>query len=185
MKIGLIYGSDTGNTETVAETLRKEIGSDIVDLHEVFKADLPEIFKQYDFFILGIPTWYDGEVQSEWGDKLEDLEKLNLTGCRVAIYGLGDQEDWGEYFCDAMAELANRIEDSGGTVIGHWPSKGYNFTESKSLIDDDTFVGLTLDEDRQSDLTEERIQTWIGQLKRELRVVNWQDKLPQFEVVES
>lgn len=179
MKIGLIYGSDTRNTETAAETLREEIGVDIVDLFEVFKTDIAEVFMQYDFFILGIPTWYDGDVQSEWADKLEELEKLNLYGCQIAIFGLGDQEDWGEYFCDAMIEIANRVEASGANIIGYWPTKGYRFSASKSLIDENTFVGLTLDEDRQSDLTEDRIKNWIEQLKHELGVANWQEELPQ------
>lgn len=185
MKIGLLYGSDTGNTETIAETLRDEIGEDIVDIHEVYNTDIPNILKQYDFFILGIPTWYDGEMQSDWEDKLSDLEKVNLAGCKIAIYGLGDQEDWGEYFCDAMAALAEQVQESGGTLIGHWPSNGYDFTESKSLIDDDTFVGLPLDEDRQPDLTEGRIKDWIEQLKSELGVDNWRDELPSLEEAET
>lgn len=177
MKIGLIYGSDTGNTESVAETLRDEIGDDIVDVYEVFNADLPKIFGRYNFLILGVPTWYDGEMQSEWENKLDDLEKVNLTGLKIAIYGLGDQRDWGEYFCDAMAALAERVKASGATLIGHWPAKEYDFIESKALIDDDTFVGLALDEDRQPDLTEDRIKTWIAQLKKELGVDNWKVEL--------
>ena len=43
MKIGLFYSSDTGNTETVAETMRDEIGEHIVDVHEVCNIDLPEL----------------------------------------------------------------------------------------------------------------------------------------------
>ncbi len=178
MKIGLFYGSDTGNTECVAESLRAAIGKDIVDIYEVFNIDLPEIIKQYDFIILGVPTWYDGEIQNEWADKLEDLEKVNLTGRKVAVYGLGDQQDWGEYFCDAIAPLALTAQESGATIIGHWSSEGYHFTESKALIDDNTFIGLTLDEDRQADLTESRIKIWIEQLKTELGVENWQVELP-------
>lgn len=178
MKIGLFYGSDTGNTESVAETLRDEIGVDIVDIHEVFNSDLSELITQYDFIILGVPTWYDGEMQNEWAEKLDDLDKVNLTGRKVAVYGLGDQQDWGEYFCDAISELAVKVQESGATIIGHWPSAGYDFTESKALIDDNTFVGLTLDEDRQPDLTENRIKTWLEQLKNELGIDSWEKELP-------
>lgn len=32
MKIGLFYGSDTGNTEALAETMRDEIGEHIVNI---------------------------------------------------------------------------------------------------------------------------------------------------------
>ncbi len=177
MKIGLFYSSDTGNTETVAETMRDEIGEHIVDVHEVCNIDLPELITQYDFIILGVPTWYDGEIQNEWGDKIEDIAKVDLTGYKVAVYGLGDQEDWGEYFCDAIFELGKKAQESGATIIGHWPSEGYEFTESKALIDDNTFIGLTLDEDRQPELTEGRIKTWLGQLKNELGIKSWDAKL--------
>lgn len=178
MKIGLFYGSDTGNTETVAETLRDIIGEDIVSLHEVFKTDLSETMPLYDFIILGVPTWYDGEIQNEWADKVEDLAKVNLTQYKVAVFGLGDQQDWGEYFCDAMVELATKAEQAGATIVGHWPSEGYDFTESKALINDDTFIGLPLDEDRQPDLTESRINLWLEQLKAELNIDNWNAELP-------
>ena len=174
MKIGLFYGSDTGNTESVAETMQTEIGEQLVDIHEVFNIDLPEVIKQYDFIILGVPTWYDGEVQNEWADKVHDLAKVDLTGYKVAVFGLGDQEDWGEYFCDAIAALALKAQESGAKIIGHWPSEGYDFTESKALIDKNTFIGLTLDEDRQADLTEGRIKTWLEQLKIELGIDSWE-----------
>lgn len=177
MKIGLFYSSDTGNTENVAEALQEEIGKDILDVHEVFNIDLPELMSQYDFIILGVPTWYDGEIQNEWADKIHELEKVNLSGMKVAVYGLGDQEDWGEYFCDAIMPLAEKAQEAGATIIGHWPSEGYDFTESKALVDDSTFIGLTLDEDRQPDLTEDRIKTWLEQLKRELGVDSWQAEL--------
>ncbi len=178
MKIGLFYSSDTGNTEAVAEMFRDLIGADVLDIHEVFKMDLAEVMPQYDFIIIGVPTWYDGEVQTEWLDKLDDLGKTDLSGKKVAVYGLGDQEDWGEYFCDAIFALAKKAQEAGGTIIGHWPSEGYSFTESKALIDENTFIGLTLDEDRQEELTEDRVKTWVEQLKTELGISDWQVELP-------
>lgn len=178
MKVGLFYSSDTGNTEAVAEIMREKIGEHIVDTHEVFKIDLPNVIKKYDFIILGVPTWYDGEIQNEWGDKIDDLAKVDLTGCKVAVYGLGDQQDWGEYFCDAIAELAIKAQESGAVIIGHWPSQGYEFTDSKALIDKNTFIGLTLDEDRQEDLTENRINVWLEQLRNELGIESWDEELP-------
>jgi len=177
MKVGLFYSSDTGNTESVAETLRDEVGEDILDIHEVFKIDLPETMSQYDFIILGVPTWYDGEMQNEWADKLDEIDNINLSGIKVAVYGLGDQEDWGEYFCDAIMLLAQKAQKAGATIIGHWPSEGYDFTESKALVNENTFIGLTLDEDRQAELTENRIKTWLEQLKSELGVDSWQAEL--------
>jgi flavodoxin I len=46
---------------------------------------------------------------------------------------------------------------------------GYDFNKSKALRDD-KFIGLALDEDNQSDLTDSRIKQWVTQLKKEFGV---------------
>ena len=65
--------------------------------------------------------------------------------------------------------LSEKISELGGTTVGYWSTDGYEFTESKA-IRDGKLVGLALDEDNQSDLTEERIKTWVAQLKQEFGV---------------
>ena len=64
MRIKLIYGSDTGNTELVTEDISKLL--DNIEVTTV--ADLTSEDWDHDKFILGIPTWYDGELQSDWED---------------------------------------------------------------------------------------------------------------------
>ena len=97
-----------------------------------------------------------------------DLEALDFTDKLVAIYGLGDQEDYAEYFCDAMEPLRDIVESKGAIVVGNWPTAGYEFEASKALIDENTFIGLCVDEDRQSELTEERVEKWLAQLNDEM-----------------
>ena len=62
--VGLFFGSDTGNTETVAGKIRDTLGADLVDIYDIAKATRADIEK-YDFLIFGTPTWYTGELQSE------------------------------------------------------------------------------------------------------------------------
>ena len=82
--------------------------------------------------------------------------------------GLGDQEDYAEYYLDAMGDLHDVVVANGGTIIGYWPNEGYDFEESKALTEDRSFfVGLALDEDRQPELTEERIDQWLEQILEE------------------
>ncbi len=38
------------------------------------------------------------------------------------------------------------------------------FEASKGLADDDHFVGLAIDEDRQPELTAERVEKWVKQV---------------------
>lgn len=59
------------------------------------------------------------------------------------------------------------LSNGGGETIGYWSTEGYEFTESKA-VRDRKVVGLALDEDNQSDLSDDRIKTWVTQLKQEL-----------------
>ena len=165
MRIKLIYGSDTGNTELVTEDLVKLL--DNIEVTTV--ADLTPEDWEYDNFILGIPTWYDGELQSDWEEYFEEFKTIDFTGKKVAIFGLGDQLGYEEWFCDVIGILAKEILKNGGTVIGYTTKdKSYDFeTTPKSIIKDDMFYGLCIDEDNQGELTQERLKNWVEQLKLE------------------
>jgi flavodoxin I len=54
----------------------------------------------------------------------------------------------------------------GGTTVGFWSTDGYEHSDSKA-IKNGKFVGLAIDEDNQSELTDERIKKWVAQIKPE------------------
>lgn len=168
-KVGIFFGSDTGNTEKVAQHIQKLLGEDKADLFDIAKTTKEEI-QNFDFLFFGIPTWYYGESQCDWDDFFPNLEQVDFTGKTVAIFGCGDQEDYAEYFCDAMGTLRDIIEPKGVKIVGHWSTEGYHFESSKSLVDDNHFVGLAIDEDRQAELTEQRINQWVEQVKQEMGI---------------
>ncbi|HCM46416.1 MAG TPA: flavodoxin FldA, partial [Colwellia sp.] len=165
--VGLFFGSDTGNTEAIGKMIQKKLGKQMVDVKDIAKSTKEEI-AEFDLLILGIPTWYYGENQCDWDDFLPDLEAVNFTDKLVAIYGLGDQEDYSEYFCDAMEPLRDIVESKGAIVVGNWSTESYEFEASKALVDENTFIGLCIDEDRQSELTEARVDQWLVQLNDEM-----------------
>ncbi|GGA73280.1 flavodoxin [Neiella marina] len=165
--VGIFFGSDTGNTENVANMLQKEIGKNICDVHDIAKATKEDI-DQYSFLLFGIPTWYYGEAQCDWDDFFPDLEALSFEDKLVGIFGCGDQEDYAEYFLDAMGMIRDIVEARGATLVGLWPTEGYDFEASKGLADDNHFVGLGIDEDRQPELTDERVKTWAAQIYQEM-----------------
>ena len=70
--IAIIYGSDTGATENVAKSIHQKIGEDKADLLEVNKVS-PDDFKKYSTILMGVPTWYIGELQSDWDYFFSDL----------------------------------------------------------------------------------------------------------------
>ena len=167
MRIKLIYGSDTGNTELVTEDIFKLL--DNIEVTTV--ADLTSEDWDHDKFILGIPTWYDGELQSDWEDYFEEFKKIDFTNKTVAIFGLGDQLGYEEWFCDGVGILAETIMKNGGQLVG-WTDidETYDLDEKpKSMYNDHCFYGLCLDEDNQDELTQERLDNWIEKISKEFQ----------------
>jgi flavodoxin I len=165
MKVAIIYGSTTGNTASVAEKLREQFAS----LGEVTLSTVGAGFGlagDADLVVLGASTWGIGEMQEDWLGK-EDLSGLDLSGKRVAVFGTGDQMGFGDSFVDAIGILADAAVKAGATLVGAWPTDGYDFGSS-AAVQDGKFVGLPIDEDQQPDLTDQRIADWTAQIKQEL-----------------
>ncbi|WP_440875742.1 flavodoxin FldB [Thalassotalea sp. PLHSN55] len=169
MKIGLFYGSTTCYSEMAAEKIQLELGEQQVDIFNIKDIPLSHC-SQYDLLILGISTWDYGELQEDWESHWADLEQLDLSGKIVALYGMGDQIGYTDWFQDALGMLHEVVQAQGAYVIGYWPNdESYEFAASKALNDDGTqFVGLALDEDNQYQLSEQRIQTWCQQISDEI-----------------
>lgn len=163
-QIGLFYGTQTGNTETLAEQIQQHLGGEpVVILHDVADAS-PSDFESYDCLIIGCPTWNVGELQSDWEALYDELDEVDFSGKKIAYFGAGDQVGYADNFQDAMGILEEKIAALGGMTVGYWPTEGYDFSDSKALRDG-KFVGLALDEDNQADLTASRIETWTAQIK--------------------
>ena len=171
MTIGLFYGSDTGNTSGIATEIKKYLDAHFtVEEYDIQKFN-EEDFGKYHFLVVGLSTWYDGELQSDWDTYLERFSKIDFTGKTVAMYGLGDQAGYPEYFCDGVGIIGQQIIDAGGKLIGKWPTKGYDYAESKAEMDSGYFCGLTLDEDFQPELTDERMERWCRQIIEEFKAI--------------
>lgn len=179
IQVGLFYGSDTGNTEKITEDL---IGSwkltqiDVIEACEMTVAD----YAKYDFIFIGLSTWYDGELQSDFELFFDDFKTIDFTDKIVAMYGLGDQYGYDEYFVDGLGILGKVIEENGGKIIGLWPCKDYDYVASKAQYTEDLFYGLALDEDNDMHLTEERLLNWLEQVSYELKIACQPQDKPSF-----
>ncbi len=168
-KIGLFYGSTTGKTESAAEMIQAEFGGEsVVTLHEISEVQDSD-FDQYQNIIIGSPTWDIGQLQADWDGYFEDLDNIDFSGKKVAYFGTGDAVGYGENFQDAMGTLEEKISELGGQTVGNWPTDGYDFESSKA-VKNGKFVGLALDDDNQSELTESRIKEWVTKLKSEFGI---------------
>jgi flavodoxin I len=168
-KIGLFYGTQTGNTQTIAEAIQSQMGGEgVVELYDVAQASTDD-FADYECIIVGCPTWNIGELQADWTGLYDELDAIDFNGKKVAYFGAGDQIGYADNFQDAMGILEEKISELGGTTVGFWSTDGYEHSESKA-IKNGKFVGLAIDEDNQSELTDERIQQWVAQVKQEFGV---------------
>ncbi len=162
-KVGIFYGSSTGNTETAANQIQQELGTDMADVKEVIDAGAGDL-EVYANIILGASTWGIGDMQDDFDVFLTELENANLEGKKVAIFGLGDQDTYPDSFVDAIGIIYETIEGKGCEVIGKISKDGYSYDVSKAEINGE-LVGLPLDEENQGNLTNERIKNWIQQIK--------------------
>lgn len=167
-RIGLFFGTNTGKTRKVAKMIKKRFDDDtMADALNVNRASVEDL-AQYQFLIIGTPTLGDGELpglssdceNESWEEFLPKLQDVDLSGKTVAIFGLGDQVGYPEEFLNAMGILYDFVVERGARVVGAWPTEGYEF-EASEAVRDGKFVGLALDLDNQSGLTEERLNTWL------------------------
>ena len=167
--IGLFFGSTNGHTAAIAQEIKRVLDDryarqggetvELFDLAECYLADAAE----FDRLILGVPTWNTGQLQRDWETAIDELDELDLTGVRAALFGLGDQVGYPDTFGDALFFVADRLRDRGATLVGEWPVAGYTFSASWAM-ENGRFLGLMLDEDNQPDLTAGRLDAWLAQV---------------------
>ena len=65
------------------------------------------------------------------GFLFETLPGLDVSGKKVAIFGVGDQSTYSANFCDAAGEIYDLMTAAGATVVGMTSTDGYEHEESK------------------------------------------------------
>lgn len=165
-KTCIIYGSSTGTCQGIAEKIANKLGIAASDVYDVANIDsaTPDAYQN---LLLGTSTWGAGELQDDWYDGLEKLKGANLSGKTIALFGCGDCESYGDTFCGAMGEIYNGLKDSGAKFVGQVPADGYSYEDSEAVVDG-KFVGLALDDVNEDDKTDERIDSWVNEIKSSL-----------------
>ena len=165
-KIGIFYGSSTGNTESIAKQLGKSLQVESQNIFDIGKKGAIAKLSEYDVLLLGSSTWGDGDVEDEW--ELSDFKSINLQGKKVAVFGTGDSSSYPDSFCDALGLLADAAKKANADLIGNKvDTTGYTFDSSVAIVDG-FFVGLPIDEDNESDQTDDRVANWVEQLKAQI-----------------
>jgi flavodoxin I len=174
-KVGIFFGTDTGTTRKMAKMIYKELGEELADKPlNINRADA-DTLAGYDYLILGTPTYGSGELpgmgadcqEESWEEFMPNFDDMDLSGKKVALYGLGDQVNYAGEFVDALGELFEAVSDAGAETVGRWSADGYTF-DSSAAEEDGEFCGLVLDNDNQADLHAARITEWVAKIKDEM-----------------
>jgi flavodoxin short chain len=118
-KAFIVYGSTTGNTESVAKQIGKILTREGVEvrIQDVAKTKVEELGRGVDVTLLGASTWGDSEVefQEDFATFFEEMDKADLKDKKVAVFGCGDSSY--THFCGAVDQLQEKVEGMGGKVI--------------------------------------------------------------------
>ncbi len=114
----IVFGSTTGNTESVADTVEGDLSnaSYTVKKVNVTDVDVDILDDAYDLYLLGSSTWGDDDIefQEDFQPFYENMTR-SLAGKKFAVFGCGDSSY--EYFCGAVDALEERVQKLGGTLV--------------------------------------------------------------------
>jgi flavodoxin I len=164
-KIGLFYSFNTNKTSQAARKIGDELGADNVE-HINAETVTAKEFTSFDKLIIGVPTWFDGELPNYWDEFVPALEDLDLKGKTAAIFGNGNHKGYPENFIDGVGIMAEVLESRGAKIIGFTSAKEFTFESSKARRGDQ-FCGLALDFENNASQINGKIKKWVEQVKNE------------------
>jgi flavodoxin short chain len=115
----IVFGSTTGNTEGVADGIGKILNTHGIPTTVKNAAGVsPQgLAEGYDVVLMGCSTWGDEDVelQDDFVNIYENLEKTGLDGKKVAVFGCGDSSY--THFCGAVDAIERKAESVGARII--------------------------------------------------------------------
>ncbi len=116
--ITIVFGSTTGNTETAAEMIQSTLSGKgaTVSLHNVSAAPA-DALASADLILLGSSTWGEGELQDDFIDFYDGMNKDQFADKEVAVFGCGDSAMFPHVFCEAVTMIEAKSNDCGAKVV--------------------------------------------------------------------
>ncbi len=115
----IVYGSTTGNTAYVAESVQRilEGKGHSVKVLDAAKASAPGLCEGYDLVLFGSSTWGDDsiELQDDFIPLLDSLAETGVKGKKTAAFGCGDSGY--SFFCGAVDAIEEKLNALGADVI--------------------------------------------------------------------
>lgn len=118
-KVLIIFGSTTGNTESIAEKVGSILSDGGASVDVVNAADLAVqgCAKDYDAVLMGASCWGDEdiELQEDFVPVAEAFDDMGLAGKKVAAFASGDSSY--THFCGAVEVIEAGAKAAGAEII--------------------------------------------------------------------
>ena len=117
-KATIIFGSTTGNTEIVADKIAENLAGYETQVVYVTDAKDDGLVQGADLVIYGCSTMGLGELQEDFLPYYENrMTAALLKGKDVAVFGLGDKENYEDYFCWSADILSKKVKECGANLV--------------------------------------------------------------------
>lgn len=146
MKATILYGTETGNAEMLAEDLGKHLGSGSASVVNMADADV-SVFDTPTLLVMVTSTYGEGELPSSARSLHAALlqRKPVLTALRFAVFSLGDKGTYPETFAHGGRVWAETLRHLGAQQVGEigiHDASGADLAEEVAMPWLDTIVAM-------------------------------------------
>ncbi|EZI29456.1 MULTISPECIES: flavodoxin domain-containing protein [Pseudomonas] len=118
MNIHVLYGTETGNAEMVADDIVDALSADVsIESFDMSKCSVADLSADVFYFIV-CSTYGDGELPQSAQPFFDALnsQRPDLSGLRFAVFGLGDS--FYETFNRGSEIIAQTLTELGAEQVG-------------------------------------------------------------------
>ena len=118
MNIHVLYGTETGNAEMVADDIVDALSADVsIESFDMSKCSVADLSADVFYFIV-CSTYCDGELPQSAQPFFDALnsQRPDLSGLRFAVFGLGDS--FYETFNRGSEIIAQTLTELGAEQVG-------------------------------------------------------------------
>ena len=118
-KVLILFGSSTGNTESIAQKLAELIkarGHDVTLLNAA-EAAADNLAAGYDAVLMGCSAWgmEDLELRDDFAPLFDEMDRMGLEGKKLAAFASGDLEY--DHYCGAVPAIEEKAKGLGAQII--------------------------------------------------------------------
>ncbi len=118
-KVRIVFGSETGNTESIAKMLADEISAagHEVNCESAANVKASGLGDGYDCVLMGVSVWGIDtiELQDDFAAYDGSFDSMNLEGKKCAAFASGDTSY--EYYCGGVDYIEEQLKDVKADLI--------------------------------------------------------------------